>query len=163
MRLTTRGRYAVTAMIDLALHQPTSGSVTLKSIAAHQRLSMPYLEQLFAKLKAHGLVCGIRGPGGGYRLLRSAEEITIFQIISAVDESVDATRCDGKRDCEDGEICLTHELWSDLSDKMSDFLDEIKLADVIQSPRVQAVAQRQRHRQEPPHSRQVAFQSPNAY
>lgn len=150
MRLTTKGRYAVTAMIELALHEPVHGRMTLKSIAEHQELSVHYLEQLFAKLRARGLVQGIRGPGGGYRLMHPPEKITIYQIINAVDESVDATRCVGKRDCQDGEVCLTHELWSDLSDKMSGFLNEIKLADVVQSPRVRAVARRQsRKRGEP--------------
>ena len=164
MRLTTKGRYAVTAMIDLALHQPESGSVTLKTIAHHQKISVPYLEQLFAKLKSHGLVRGIRGPRGGYRLMRAADQISIYQIINAVDESVDATRCEGRKDCEDGEICLTHELWSDLSDKMSDFLDEIKLADIVQSPRVQAVAQRQLQRRGAmPPAHRVSFDSSNTY
>ena len=146
MRLTTRGRYAVTAMMDLALHESSYGRVTLKSIARHQELSVAYLEQLFAKLKAKGLIKGIRGPGGGYALTRPANEISIYQIISAVDESVDITKCQGRQDCQDGEVCLTHELWSDLSEKMSGFLDEIKLGDIIQSPRVQAVAERQSYR-----------------
>ncbi len=143
MRLTTKGRYAVTAMIDLALNQPNRGSVTLKTIAENQQMSVPYLEQLFAKLKSQGLVRGVRGPNGGYRLMRSAEDISIFEIINAVDESVDATRCDGRQDCLDGEICLTHELWTDLSNQMSRFLSNIKLANVIESPKVQEVAQRQ--------------------
>ncbi len=154
----------MTAMIDLALHQPAKGSVTLKSIASHQQLSMPYLEQLFAKLKAQGLVCGMRGRAGGYRLMRSAEDISIYQIINAVDESVDVTRCDGRQDCQEGEVCLTHELWSTLSKRMSGFLDEIKLADLVQSPRVQAIAQRQQERSQLNCDEQrVSFAAQNAH
>ena len=102
MRLTTKGRYAVTAMIDLAIHEH-GGPVVLTDIAEHQRISLSYLEQLFAKLRRRDLVLGTRGPGGGYRLAQPAGSITIAQIIAAVDESVDVTRCGGREDCEDGE------------------------------------------------------------
>lgn len=146
MKLTTKGRYAVTAMMDLALHQGSSRRVTLKSIAQHQMLSVAYLEHLFARLKAKNLVKGVRGPGGGYSLSRPADEISIFEIINAVDETVDITRCKGRKDCQDGEVCLTHELWTDLSVKMSDFLHEIKLSDIVDSPRVREVAERQSNR-----------------
>lgn len=143
MKLTTKGRYAVTAMMDLALHQSEDEHVSLKSIANHQEISVAYLEQLFSKLKARGLVNGIRGPNGGYRLSRPAESISIFEIIDAVDEPIDITRCHGKKDCQDGEVCLTHELWSDLSNQISSFLDRLKLGDIVQSERVRKVAARQ--------------------
>ncbi len=143
MKLTTKGRYAVTAMMDLALHQADHDRVSLKSIAEHQEISIAYLEQLFAGLKARGLVSGVRGPGGGYQLTKPADEISIYEIISAVDESVDVTRCHGREDCQDGEICLTHELWTELSSQISFFLDQLKLGEIIQSQRVREVSQRQ--------------------
>lgn len=143
MKLTTKGRYAVTAMMDLALHQSDRDRVSLKSIAEHQEISIAYLEQLFAGLKAKGLVSGVRGPGGGYQLTKPAGEISIYEIISAVDESVDVTRCHGREDCQDGEICLTHELWTELSSQISLFLDQLKLGEIIQSQRVREVSQRQ--------------------
>ena len=143
MKLTTKGRYAVTAMMDLALHQSEDEHVSLKSIANHQEISVAYLEQIFSKLKAGGLVNGTRGPNGGYRLSRPAETISIFEIIDAVDEPVDITRCHGKKDCQDGEVCLTHELWTDLSNQISSFLDQLKLGDIVQTEIVQKVAARQ--------------------
>lgn len=143
MKLTTKGRYAVTAMMDLALQEPSKKHVVLQSISDHQEISLAYLEQLFAKLKARGLVQAARGPGGGYRLGKPAADISIFEIINAVDETVDVTRCHGKENCQDGEVCLTHELWSDISDKLSTFLDEMMLGDIVKTPRVQAVAERQ--------------------
>ena len=142
MRLTTKGRYAVTAMIDLAIHE-ADGPVTLTDIAAHQKISLSYLEQLFSKLRRRKLVHGTRGPGGGYRLARGSADITVAQIIAAVDESVDVTKCNGRQDCEDGEVCLTHELWSSLSRQMYLFLDCITLAEIVRWPHVQAVAARQ--------------------
>jgi len=152
MRLTTKGRYATTAMMDLAIHE-TSGPVTLFDIASNQDISLSYLEQLFARLRDAGLVKGTRGPGGGYRLARPADSISIAEIITAVNEKVDATRCGGQANCQDGERCLTHELWTVLSDKLYDFLDNISLGEVIQWPRVQEVAVRQdttRHEQMDP-------------
>ena len=142
MRLTTKGRYAVTAMLDLALHQGQR-PVTLQDIAINQEISLSYLEQLFARIRQGGLVRGTRGPGGGYRLARDASEISIAGIISAVDENSDLTRCGGKADCQQGEECLTHELWTELSEKIYQFLDEISLADMIKRPRVLEVAERQ--------------------
>jgi Rrf2 family transcriptional regulator, iron-sulfur cluster assembly transcription factor len=142
MRLTTKGRYAVTAMMDLALHE-SRGPVTLTDIAANQSISLSYLEQLFARLRRNGLVRGLRGPGGGYRLGRAAGEITIAQIIHAVDEKVDATRCEGRENCRDGERCITHDLWDELSRRMQSFLDGITLADVVEWPCVREVAERQ--------------------
>lgn len=143
MKLTTKGRYAVTAMMDLALHGVDNQRVSLKSIAGHQEISLAYLEQIFSKLKANGLVYGTRGPSGGYRLSRPAQSISIFDIIDAVDEPVDVTRCNGREDCQDGEVCLTHELWTDLSKQISSFLDDIKLGELVQTQRVRDIAQRQ--------------------
>ncbi len=142
MRLTTKGRYAVTAMLDLALHDG-SQPVTLQDIAVNQEISLSYLEQLFARLRKSGLVQGTRGPGGGYRLVQDPKDVSIAGIISAVDEKADLTRCGGKSDCHQGQECLTHELWTELSEKIYQFLDEISLLDLIQRPRVREVAQRQ--------------------
>jgi Rrf2 family iron-sulfur cluster assembly transcriptional regulator len=146
MRLSTKGRYAVTAMIDLALHNDV-GPVALTDIADTQKISVSYLEQLFARLRKNGLVTGMRGPGGGYRLARPAAEITVAEIITAVDEPIDMTRCAGKEDCQDGEKCLTHELWVDLSKQLYDFLHGITLGQVVEWPAVQRVAERQESRQ----------------
>ena len=143
MKLTTKGRYAVTAMMDLAMHESDGRRVALKSIANHQEISIAYLEQIFAKLKANGLVSGARGPNGGYRLSKPATNISIFEIIDAVDEPIDVTRCHGRKDCQDGQVCLTHELWTDLSQQISSFLDQLKLGDIVKSPRVREVAERQ--------------------
>ncbi|GJL81130.1 MAG: Fe-S cluster assembly transcriptional regulator IscR [marine bacterium B5-7] len=134
MRLTTKGRYAVTAMLDLAINQHTR-PVTLHDIASNQEISLSYLEQLFARLRKSGLVKGTRGPGGGYRLAREPVEISIADIITSVDERIDITRCAGREDCHDGERCLTHELWADLSDKIFQFLDEISLGELIDRER----------------------------
>ncbi len=142
MRLTTKGRYAVTAMLDLALNQDR-GAVTLQDIALKQEISLSYLEQLFAKLRGNGLVKGTRGPGGGYRLAQSAEVISVGAIISAVDEKSDMTRCGGEANCQDGEKCLTHELWTELSLEIYKFLDNITLANLVSRPEVQEVAERQ--------------------
>ncbi|MFQ5994428.1 MAG: Fe-S cluster assembly transcription factor [Acidiferrobacterales bacterium] len=145
MRLSTKGRYAVTAMIDLALHDKV-GPVALTDIAETQQISVSYLEQLFARLRRKGLVEGMRGPGGGYRLARAAGRITIAEIIEAVDEQIDMTRCRGKENCQDGEKCLTHELWADLSKQLYEFLDGITLGQMVQWPAVQKVAERQETR-----------------
>ncbi|MBD1229808.1 Rrf2 family transcriptional regulator [Acinetobacter seifertii] len=141
MRLTTRGRYAVTALLDLAL-QPTEQTITLAEIAARQSISVAYLEQLFAKLKRHGLVSSVRGANGGYHLARNAE-ITVLEIIEAVNETVDATRCDHKGNCQNGAMCLTHDLWQELSHHIADYLAKITLADLISRDNVQTVALRQ--------------------
>ena len=147
MRLTTKGRYAVTAMLDLALHQGQR-PVTLQDIAMNQEISLSYLEQLFARLRQGGLVRGTRGPGGGYRLAQDTSAISIAGIISAVDEKADLTRYGGKSDCQQGEECLTHDLWAELSEKIYQFLDDISLADLIQRPRVREVADRQNEKRE---------------
>lgn len=130
MRLSTKGRYAVTAMLDLALHEG-KGPVTLADISANQGISLSYLEQLFAALRAKHLVRGVRGPGGGYYLGKASAEITVADIICAVDEWVEFTRCGGREDCHDGERCLTHTLWDHLSDEIYRFLNGISLADLV--------------------------------
>jgi Rrf2 family iron-sulfur cluster assembly transcriptional regulator len=145
MKLSTKGRYAVTAMMDLAIHDRI-GPVTLSDISNCQGISLSYLEQLFAKLRKAGLVEGVRGPGGGYRLAKRADQISIANIIMAVDESVDVTRCKGHKDCQQGERCLTHELWDDLSQQLHEFLDGITLAQFANRPEVQKVARRQDER-----------------
>jgi len=142
MRLTTKGRYAVTAMLDLAL-QEGKRPVTLQDIAANQEISLSYLEQLFARLRAAGLVKGMRGPGGGYRLARDMDKISIAAVIGAVDETADMTRCGGEANCLDGEKCLTHELWMELSEKIYEFLNAITLGELVRRPEVIAVAERQ--------------------
>ena len=142
MRLTTKGRYAVTAMLDLALHA-NKGPVTLADISDRQEISLSYLEQLFAKLRRKNLVCSVRGPGGGYRLSRDQEEIFVAQVIDAVNESVDATKCQGLGGCQKGARCLTHHLWEDLSDQIHSFLGAISLADLVARREVQTVAIRQ--------------------
>ena len=142
MRLTTRGRYAVTALLDLAL-QPADQTITLAEIAARQTISVAYLEQLFAKLKRHGLVSSVRGANGGYRLAKPAHDIAVLEIIVAVNESVDATRCDHKANCQNGAMCLTHDLWQDLSTYIEDYLAGITLSSLIERQNVQAVVMRQ--------------------
>lgn len=131
MRLSTKGRYAVTAMLDLTL-QGGEGPVTLAEISETQGISLSYLEQLFACLRGKQLVRGVRGPGGGYYLGRPAEDISIADIICAVDEWVEFTRCGGKRDCKDGKRCLTHNLWDELSSEIFNFLSSINLAELVE-------------------------------
>ena len=142
MRLTTKGRYAVTAMLDLALHAQR-GPVSLADISERQGISLSYLEQLFAKLRRGTLVTSVRGPGGGYQLSRDMQDIHVAQVIDAVNESVDATRCQGQGDCHSGDICLTHHLWCDLSEQIHTFLSGITLADLVARNEIQAVANRQ--------------------
>lgn len=142
MRLTTKGRYAVTAMLDLAIHFE-DGPITLADISRRQGISLSYLEQLFSRLRKQSLVISARGPGGGYRLSREANEIDIADVITAIDEKVDATRCGGLSNCQDDQPCLTHELWTDLSQRIYDFLSGITLADLVNRTGVQEVAQRQ--------------------
>lgn len=145
MRLTTRGRYAVTAMLDLALHG-TEKPISLADISRRQDISLSYLEQLFARLRQNRLVVSVRGPGGGYRLSRAAPDINVAEIIDAVNESVDATSCGGQGNCQSGEVCLTHHLWEDLSDKIHGFLSGITLAELTGDQQVQAICQRQNDR-----------------
>lgn len=142
MRLTTKGRYAVTAMLDLALHYE-DGPITLADISRRQGISLSYLEQLFSRLRKKELVISARGPGGGYRLSREASKIAVAHVVTAIDEKVDATRCGGLSNCQDDEPCLTHELWTDLSERIYDFLSGITLADLVNRREVQEVSQRQ--------------------
>jgi len=142
MRLTTKGRYAVTAMLDLAIHYE-NGPITLADISRRQGISLSYLEQLFSRLRKQGLVVSARGPGGGYRLSREAAEIAVADVITAIDEKVDATRCGGLANCQDDQPCLTHELWSDLSQRIYDFLSGITLANLVDRSAVQEVIERQ--------------------
>jgi len=134
MRLSTKGRYAVTAMLDLALNTG-KGPVTLADISLNQGISLSYLEQLFAALRGKQLVRGVRGPGGGYYLGKPASEISIADIICAVDEWVEFTRCGGRENCRDGKRCLTHTLWDQLSDEIFTFLSGISLSDLVERGR----------------------------
>ncbi|MFK7977294.1 MAG: Fe-S cluster assembly transcriptional regulator IscR [Halioglobus sp.] len=145
MRLTTKGRYAVTAMLDLALHG-SERPVSLADISSRQNISLSYLEQLFAKLRRNELVSSVRGPGGGYRLSRVSSEIFVAQIIDAVNEAVDATGCGGTADCQQGEVCLTHHLWCDLSDQIHGFLSGISLSNLVERREVQDISARQNAR-----------------
>lgn len=146
MRLTTKGRYAVTAMLDLALHYD-KGPITLADISQRQGISLSYLEQLFSKLRKNELVDSTRGPGGGYRLSRNAEEIAVAQVITAVDEKIESTRCGGLGNCQDDHQCLTHELWTDLSSQIHSFLMGISLGQLVQQQAVQEVAKLQENKQ----------------
>ena len=130
MRLTTKGRFAVTAMIDLGMRQH-KGPVTLAGISQRQTISLSYLEQLFAKLRRHGLVESTRGPGGGYRLGKLAADISVADIIFAVDEPLDATQCGGKANCDNDHRCMTHDLWASLNRHMVDYLDSVSLANLV--------------------------------
>ena len=134
MRLTTKGRYAVTAMLDLALHQEDA-PISLSDISSRQEISLSYLEQLFSRLRKHGLVDSVRGPGGGYKLHQEAHQIAIADVITAVDEPVDATRCKGKKDCQGHGPCLTHQLWTDLSLQIHHFLKNISLGELVERNR----------------------------
>lgn len=130
MRLTTKGRYAVTAMLDLCLHG-ISKPISLADISKRQDISLSYLEQLFSKLRQHSLVTSVRGPGGGYKLSRTSDQISVAQIIDAVNESIDATSCQGAGNCKNGTVCLTHDLWTDLSKQIHQFLSDISLASLV--------------------------------
>ena len=130
MRLTTKGRFAVTAMVDLAMRQ-TRGPVTLAAISERQHISLSYLEQLFGKLRRARLVSSVRGPGGGYNLAQQASAISVSDIVTAVDEPMDATQCGGKENCHDERRCMTHDLWATLNEKMQDYLSSVTLADLI--------------------------------
>jgi len=143
MKLTTRGRYAVTAMIDLAFNGGGE-PVALADVALRQGISLAYLEQIFARLRRGGLVASTRGPGGGYRLEHAAGDISVADIIDAVNEATEYTRCGGERNCQDGEPCLAHELWSGLGDHVRAYLQAVTLAGLVDDPAVRRVARRQR-------------------
>ncbi|MFW2176432.1 MULTISPECIES: Rrf2 family transcriptional regulator [unclassified Moraxella] len=143
MRLTTRGRYAVTALLDLALQDSPDNAVSLSDIAKRQEISISYLEQLFSKLRKQGLVVSTRGASGGYHIAKPLEQISIMSIISAVDESVDARACGGDGNCQDGAMCLTHDLWSGLSSHIEAYLSQVTLAQLITKQNVRDIANRQ--------------------
>ena len=138
MRLTTKGRFAVTAMIDLALHHD-KGPVTLAGISERQKISLSYLEQLFGKLRRRELVESVRGPGGGYRVARNLTEISVAQIIQAVDEPMDATQCGGLENCHDDHRCMTHDLWSNLNQCIQNYLVKVTLASLVEAQQVRSV------------------------
>ncbi len=142
MRLSTKGRYAVTAMLDLAIHY-AQGPVTLAEISESQGISLSYLEQLFARLRKHGLVEGLRGPGGGYRLSRHPQDISVAEVITAIGEGIDVTQCGGSEDCQEGERCLTHVLWTRLGKEIYEFLNGITLASFLERDDVNQVIRRQ--------------------
>jgi Rrf2 family iron-sulfur cluster assembly transcriptional regulator len=142
MKLTTKGRYAVTAMLDLALHS-NNAPVNLADISTRQVISLAYLEQLFSRLRKQGLVESSRGPGGGYMLARPAETVSLAEIIDAVDETVDATRCGGQMNCQGEEQCLTHDLWEELSDQIRNFMSGVTLAELTSRHSVRTVSERQ--------------------
>jgi len=142
MRLTTKGRYAVTAILDLAFHQD-EGPVSLAAISERQDISLSYLEQLFSKLRRNDIVVSTRGPGGGYSLKTSAEELSVSAVIMAVDESVKMSACDSTEGCKNEHRCLTHDLWQDLSNEIKGFLDGITLGELMRNKRVKEVSIRQ--------------------
>jgi Rrf2 family iron-sulfur cluster assembly transcriptional regulator len=129
-------------MLDLAIHHG-QGPITLADIAERQGISLSYLEQLFARLRRRTLVASVRGPGGGYSLGRDASQIYVAEVITAVDESVDTTRCGGAHNCQNNQRCLTHDLWHDLSERIYEYLNQISLRDLVDRAAVQEVARRQ--------------------
>src|SRR5450432_3249201 len=130
MRLTTKGRFAVTAMLDLALHG-ASGPVTLSGISERQKISLSYLEQLFGKLRRRELVESVRGPGGGYNLAREAAQVTVADIIKAVEEPLDSTQCGGRENCRQNQRCMTHDLWEELNATVFGFLENVSLSQLV--------------------------------
>ena len=147
MNLTAKSRYAVTAMLDLSA-QKEEKPVSLADISRRQEISLFYLEQLFAKLRKNGLVKSIKGPGGGYLLARSADEVSVADIVDSVDENVDVTRCSGKGNCHSVGVCLTHELWSEFSEEISNYLSGINLENLKGREHVKRVLNRQEGKQE---------------
>ena len=138
MRLTTKGRFAVTAMLDLALNS-SRGPVTLAGISERQKISLSYLEQLFGKLRRRSLVESVRGPGGGYNLARKPSELSVADIIRAVEEPIDSTQCGGREDCLDKGRCMTHDLWESLNVTVFDFLSGVKLSQLVEQQRTKPV------------------------
>jgi Rrf2 family transcriptional regulator, iron-sulfur cluster assembly transcription factor len=138
MKLTTKGRFAVTAMLDIALHEAKSADaskiaspVTLADISERQSISLSYLEQLFSRLRKKGLVSSVRGPGGGYKLAKNAQDISVAEIIDAVDEQIDATQCGGHENCKEEGRCMTHDLWASLNKKILDYLADVSLGGMV--------------------------------
>jgi Rrf2 family iron-sulfur cluster assembly transcriptional regulator len=144
MRLTTKGRFAVTAMIDLALRE-RAGPVTLAAISQRQRISLSYLEQLFGKLRRHQLVESVRGPGGGYCLAKKTADMSVADIILAVDEPIDATQCGGKENCRDEQKCLTHDLWATLNERIFDYLGSVTLRQLVENQKAKEAGVAQVH------------------
>lgn len=155
MRLTTKGRFAVTAMIDVAMHA-TEAPVTLAGVSGRQKISLSYLEQLFGKLRRHGLVASVRGPGGGYRLARPANEVSVADVILAVDEPIDATQCGGKENCLDDHRCMTHELWAGLNTHIFAFLRSVTLEELVRQQERPEVSVLHIHRSAPGKKREPA-------
>ena len=139
MRLTTKGRFAVTAMLDLALHG-SEGPVTLAGISERQKISLSYLEQLFGKLRRRELVESVRGPGGGYYLAREASLLSVADIVRAVEEPLDSTQCGGRENCHDNQRCMTHELWEELNETVYGFLSNVKLSALVERQRTKTVS-----------------------
>ena len=135
MKLSTKSRYAITAIIDLAQNQ--NGAVSLKDISVRQGISLSYLEQLFCKLKNRKVVISRRGPGGGYTLNRKSSDISLFQIITAVDENIDQTQCAGSMNCLKDKPCTTHHVWTGLNTIIKDYLKSITIADGITNQVIQ--------------------------
>ena len=139
MRLTTKGRFAVTAMLDLALHEST-GPVTLSGISERQKISLSYLEQLFGKLRRREIVESVRGPGGGYHLARAAAQVSVADIVRAVEEPLDSTQCGGRENCHGNERCMTHDLWAELNTTVYGFLAGVKLSQLVEKQRTKTVS-----------------------
>ena len=139
MRLTTKGRFAVTAMLDLALHAD-HGPVSLAGISGRQKISLSYLEQLFGKLRRRLIVESVRGPGGGYNLARDASEVSVADIVRAVEEPIDSTQCGGRENCHDNHRCMTHDLWEELNTTVYGFLEGVKLSHLVERQRTKPVA-----------------------
>ena len=139
MRLTTKGRFAVTAMLDVALHA-TGGPVTLAAVAERQKISLSYLEQLFGKLRRRELVESVRGPGGGYHLAREAARISVADIVRAVEEPLDSTQCGGRENCRENQRCMTHDLWEELNDTVQEFLNGVTLSQLVEKQRTKPVS-----------------------
>jgi len=137
MRLTTKGRFAVTAMIDLAM-QDGAEPVTLAEISQRQKISLSYLEQLFAKLRRRAIVGSVRGPGGGYRLAKDTAQVSVAEIILAVDEPIDATQCGGKENCQDDKKCITHDLWASLNEHILNYLGGVTLRQLVDAQKAKA-------------------------
>jgi Rrf2 family transcriptional regulator, iron-sulfur cluster assembly transcription factor len=151
MRLTTKGRFAVTAMLDLSLHA-SDGPVTLAGISERQKISLSYLEQLFGKLRRRKLVESVRGPGGGYHLARDSQHITVADIVRAVEEPLDSTQCGGRENCHDNHRCMTHELWEELNNTVYGFLAGVTLAQLVEKQRTKTVNVVRTHSKREPQS-----------
>ena len=139
MRLTTKGRFAVTAMLDLALHN-AAGPVALAGISERQKISLSYLEQLFGKLRRCRIVESVRGPGGGYNLARDASQVSVADIVRAVEEPLDSTQCGGRENCHANQRCMTHDLWEELNSTVHGFLSGVTLSQLVERQRTKAVS-----------------------